>query len=120
MQNDYLQYMVLIAWGVGMWLYGRLWHKGEARYPMFNHFIKAPEWLIFLCGRPRADDHLELAGIAFQLVMVLSLLLIPAFWVFSVAFMVRAYVFWLLQGVAMGLAFVVRVAVYLWKKFRHQ
>ncbi len=117
MRDDFLQYGILIAWSVGMWLYGRIWHQEGSRNPRLNRFIKAPEWLIFLCGRPRADGRLELAGIVFQLVMLLDLLVILAL-VTSASAVVRATIFWSLQIAAIILAFVVRIVAYFSKRFR--
>lgn len=118
MQSDFLQYIVLISWGVWMWYWGRFWHQIETiRYPMLVYFINAPKWLIYLCGKPRSDGRLELAGIVFQMAMLLDLLLIPAFLVFSVALRKRGYIFFAVFSIAIALSAVIRMIVYLWQKF---
>ena len=117
MWNDLIQYIVLILWGIGMWFWGRFWHETEAiRYPMLVYYVDAPEWLIFLCGRPRQDGKLELAGIVFQIAMLLDLLLIPMFWVFSVPLRKRGYIFMAVFSIAVILAAIIRMIVYLWQK----
>lgn len=118
MENDLLQYVILLSWGACMWLWGRFWHQNEVtRYPLIVHFIAAPKWLMRLCGNPRSDGRLELAGILFQMLMILSMLSIPVFLICSVEFKLRAYIIFSIYGAAMGLAAVVRVTIYFWHKF---
>jgi len=112
MWNDIRQYIVLILWGIGMWFWGRFWHQtGAIRFPMLVHYVNASKWLIFLCGRPRPDGRLELAGIVFQIAMLLDLLLIPVFWVFSVPLRKRGFIFMAVFGMAIILAAIIRMII---------
>ena len=117
MENHFLQYTILILWSVCMWFWGRFWHQDPVKqYPMFVCFIAVPKWLMWLCGNPRLDGRLELAGIVFQMMMLLSVLSILMFLIFSVEFKLRAYIIFSIYGLAIGFAAMIRVAVYLWHK----
>lgn len=75
--KDWLQVIIAILMGVGLWVYGYLWHKerrapGPSTYQLFY----APCWLVRLSGRPGQDNRLEVGAVILQ-VAGLFLLVVP-------------------------------------------
>jgi hypothetical protein len=109
--------MILISWGAGTWLWAKLMHQAKSIHdstPLY--FVHAPEWLIWLCGKPRSDKHLELGGILLQLMMILDLLLIPIFLILSVEYRKRALIFFAVWCIPIGVIGLFRIVIHLWQK----
>lgn len=119
MGKDLMQYSLFICWAVVMWFYGRLWHQTKNNRPRVPvYLVCAPDWLIWLCGKPRSDGRLELGAIVFQLAMILDLLLLPMFLAFSVEYRLRGHLFLFAWAVPIGLNGLGRLTACVWQKFR--
>lgn len=120
MDADPVQYGILLVMGAVLWLWSRSWHHAKAsRHPPNPvYFVNVPQWLVWLCGKPRQDGQLELGATMVQTAVVFQVLLMPLFLAFSTSPMKRAYVSFLVWSVGIGLAGVFRIAYFLWLKLR--
>lgn len=71
-------------------------------------------------GKHREGSRLELGAMIVQLAIILQLVLLPLFVVFSLGFRERAYISFLVWSGGFGIAFIFRVVYVLWQVLGHR